>query len=101
MAEVVTYGIAVKLFEAPWEDKRHRHKIYKAFGKVGTTATTCIYFIDKVPKLGEGCWFVCDNDLAVDPFEPNNNWSLICYNYINHGEVTKINDDGYVFVSRL
>lgn len=101
MAEVATYGEITKVFMAPWEDKRHRHKIFHAYGKVGTTATTSIYFIDSVPKLGELCNFTCFMDLSVDPFEPNNNWSLICYNYICSGQVTKINDDGYVFVQRL
>lgn len=101
MAKVATYGKITKVLETPWEDKRHRHTIFKAYGKVGTTASTLIFFIDEVPELEQTCKFVSFSDLAVDPFELGNNWSLICYNYIRTGYVTKINDDGFVFVSLL
>lgn len=99
MATVATYGKVTKVFEAPWEDKRHRHAVFKAYGKVGTTASTLIFFIDEVPELEQPCKFVSFSDLSVDPFEPNSNWGLICHNYIKTGYVTKINDDGFVFVS--
>lgn len=87
-----------KVFES-YDGVRKRHTIYKAIGKVGTTSTTIIYFIDKVPNLNEYCWFIDSNNISADPFDKKSNFIWVCTPYIHYGFCDRINDDGYCFVS--
>lgn len=97
MSDIRVNRECVKVFSAGYEERK-RHRLYEVLGKEGTTASTILYFIDKVPKLGESCLYISTNDLRTDPFDKKSNFSLICSPYVKCGIVDRINEDGYCFV---
>ena len=59
LENVVAEEVITKVFEIPYYDKKKkRHKLYKVQGKVGTTCSTIVYFVDKIPDLNEPCFFI-------------------------------------------
>ena len=96
--EIRSESFVIRSSCLPMEDKPHRHKFYKFLGKVGTTATTIIWVIDK------GTILLNDEILYIDesdrhPYDKNSYMKYL--NVIHRGIVDKINNDGYIFVNKL
>ena len=82
-----------KVFNIPfYEEGKHRHTLYKFRGKMGTHASTWLYFIDKLPEEGELCMYFCWED-GISP-EWTKNFTTICGNFIHYAECREINGKG-------
>lgn len=84
----------------PTEDKPRRHKFYKFLGKVGTTATTLIWVVDKeTVNLGDWVYYIDDND-HVHPDDKKCYMTYLSDHQWHRGVVDRINEDGYIFVTK-
>ena len=91
-----------RIVQLPHDEKKKKHTFLQVAGKVGTHARTLIWFVDKLPEVGEDCRFLYEAQQGfVSPTSKNFN---ICCNFlsaIHFGICDKINDDGYPFVHIL
>lgn len=84
-----------KIVQLDCDDRRRKHMFYQVAGKVGTKATTLIWFVDRLPEVGEHCLFFDEND-HISPEMAN--FNLIHNNHLHSGICDKMNSDGYPFV---
>ena len=83
-----------------YEEKPKMHKFYRFLGKVGTTSTTIVWIIDQeTVSEGDNVRFIDEGFTHICPS------NKFCYmKYLSEdcqGYIDKINDDGYIFVSKL
>lgn len=86
--------VIIRVFPLPYEGKK-RHKLYRHYGKTGTTCRTILYFIDKIPtEISEQCYFIEeDNTLLRNDIKKINPYVLT--NLVQTGVLDKINYDSY------
>lgn len=84
--------VIIRVFPLPYEDRK-RHKLYRQYGKVGTTCRVVLYFIDKIPtEINEYCYFIEENSNIIrDGIKKINPYVLT--NLVRTGYVDKINYD--------
>ena len=88
-----------KVFAIPFVDEKpKRHKLHLFFGKVGTTATTRIWFVDGLPEVDKLCLYIDENDF-ISPEDKNFSSKILNYN-IHHSLCREIRNDEYILVDR-
>lgn len=92
--------VVTKISNVGCEDKPHRHKFCKYYGKVGTTASTVVWVVDQpVVSLGDRIRFINYDDIRRDVNE-------FYVRYLNDstvksGVIDKINSDGFIFIQLM
>ena len=89
-----------RLCALSYEEKPKMHKFYRYIGKVGTTASTIIWIVDKEEvKIGDYVHYI---DESTSHICPANKYSYMKYLNEDHsGLVDRINDDGYIFINKI
>ena len=102
MNEVKIQEVFTKVFQIPYVDeKRKRHKLYQVNGKIETTGSTIIYFIDKIPELEELWYYIdggCNTIINAGGIKEIN--SYVITNLVQEGIIDKINSDGFCFIRK-
>lgn len=91
--------VVTRLSDLAHEDKPHRHKFCKYFGKVGTTATTVVWIVDKEDvALGDRITFINYDDIRNDIKDFYIKY--LSHHTIHDGVIDRINTDGYIFIDQ-
>lgn len=87
-----------KIVQLPLDEKKKKHTFYQVAGKVGTHPTTLIWFVDKLPEVGQGSIFLYEDQQGF--ISPTNRNFNVCnfLSLVRYGTCDKINEDGYPFV---
>lgn len=94
--------VVVRMSDLSYEDKPHRHKFCKYYGKVGTTASTVVWIFDKEEvSLGDEITFINYDDIRHDIRDIYIKYLSGTSNTVRHGVIDRINTDGYIFIDQL
>ena len=100
------YKKITRVFNIPfYEEGKHKHTLYCFPGKMGTHATTWLWFVDELPEPGKLCTYLCEED-GINP-DAKNFGTVVLSNggmFIHHGECNEIRsgiptDPHYILVS--
>ena len=89
--------VVLRLSDLGYEDVPHRHEFCKYYGKVGTTASTVVWIINKEEvSLGDTILFINEDDIHHDIKDVYIKY--LSRHTIRYGVVDRINTDGYIFI---
>lgn len=79
-----------------WDEEPKMHTIYKSLGKFGTGPTTILYF-DRIPKVGEECYGVCEDVCHCNPYESRYAFRYVEFNKLEVYNIHKGEGEDYIF----